>query len=543
MFKNIIAGSFTTLVLIMPVVASADTLSELEGQMRALTAQMSALQHRIDILRVKDGKDDKEGKLPSCSIMSNKEIYTLGETIVFSWESEKATYATFVPDTSGKDNLLVPSDKLSIRGTQPIPGNVLGNPFVTLAVFDARGRKGTCSKAVSVVRPLSRPSTTVSSSTVGSVPASVTGTLTPGVLTVSLDASSPSYQLEAGGTSGVTLGVFKVRATGEAITLTKLGLALTSGKTGDLEQVSLFTSTGALIGNATLVGTTLVATSTLVTPLNVAQDSDALIIVKGDVSRVGTSMAGTSGDLVKLDALNFESIGVRSGSTIRGNAQSTVAGVRVFGSVPTVTKQTLPSMGIVDGRLLRFAVSASAQSSVGINKLSLMVSPVAANVTQLKLFVYTDSAYSHPVTALNAGGQFGATLANASGGAATAVFAPPLPLEIPPGQMYYFELRGVVAGTGAGALVNSSLIGDSGFHELTTAAGLSTSNFLWSGNTFTTSVGTDPDWSNGFGVTGLSPSNINQSRVAMTNRMSEMASAFGAIEELLDSLTYAFFPN
>ncbi|MFZ2719646.1 MAG: peptidoglycan-binding domain-containing protein [Minisyncoccia bacterium] len=87
---------------------------------------------------------------PSCVITANKSSYTYGETIGFSWTSTNATYATFLPDTSGKDNLKVPGDKLPANGSQPIVANVSGNPYVTLAVYGANGEKATCTKTVPV---------------------------------------------------------------------------------------------------------------------------------------------------------------------------------------------------------------------------------------------------------------------------------------------------------------------------------------------------------------------------------------------------------
>src|SRR5581483_488925 len=47
-----------------------------------------------------------------------------------------------------------------------------------------------------------------------------------GSLTVSIDASSPGYQIAAGGTAGVTLGVFRFAASGEDISLRQIGLNL-----------------------------------------------------------------------------------------------------------------------------------------------------------------------------------------------------------------------------------------------------------------------------------------------------------------------------
>ncbi len=86
---------------------------------------------------------------PSCVITANKNSYKLGETIVFSWTSKGATYTNWVQDTSGKDHLILPEDKLSINGSQSVVANVLGNPSVTLSVKNSNS-SGSCSKTVSV---------------------------------------------------------------------------------------------------------------------------------------------------------------------------------------------------------------------------------------------------------------------------------------------------------------------------------------------------------------------------------------------------------
>lgn len=89
----------------------------------------------------------------SCTLISDKTQYAFGGNIVFSWTSTNATYATFLPDTSGKDNLKVPGDKLPTHGSQPIAASVYGNPYVTLAVYNASGQKATCTKTVPVSEP------------------------------------------------------------------------------------------------------------------------------------------------------------------------------------------------------------------------------------------------------------------------------------------------------------------------------------------------------------------------------------------------------
>jgi hypothetical protein len=94
---------------------------------------------------------------PSCTLTSNKTAYTLGEIATFSWTSTNATYAAFIPDTSGKDAVWVPGDKLSANGSQQIALNILGNPTVTLGVYGLNGWSGVCKSTVSVTSATTPP--------------------------------------------------------------------------------------------------------------------------------------------------------------------------------------------------------------------------------------------------------------------------------------------------------------------------------------------------------------------------------------------------
>jgi peptidoglycan hydrolase-like protein with peptidoglycan-binding domain len=86
---------------------------------------------------------------PSCSLTSNRSSYKYGEIITFSWTSKNATYASFKQDTSGKDYLWVPSDKLFPNGSQSVTANVTGSPTVTLLV-GGPGGTNTCSTTVNI---------------------------------------------------------------------------------------------------------------------------------------------------------------------------------------------------------------------------------------------------------------------------------------------------------------------------------------------------------------------------------------------------------
>jgi hypothetical protein len=87
---------------------------------------------------------------PSCTITSDKSSYKLGEVITFSWTSQNATYGWWMQDTSGKDHLILPGDKLSANGSQQVVANVLGNPFATLNVAGDNNGTASCTRTVSV---------------------------------------------------------------------------------------------------------------------------------------------------------------------------------------------------------------------------------------------------------------------------------------------------------------------------------------------------------------------------------------------------------
>ena len=93
---------------------------------------------------------------PTCTLASDKSSYNLGDTITFSWTSQNATYANWLQDTSGKDHLNLPGDKLSASGSQPVTANVIGNPSATLSI-NGYGGSATCSKTINVVGPVSTP--------------------------------------------------------------------------------------------------------------------------------------------------------------------------------------------------------------------------------------------------------------------------------------------------------------------------------------------------------------------------------------------------
>lgn len=368
------------------------------------------------------------------------------------------------------------------------------------------------------------------------VTTSSSGTMTVSsgaTVAVTIDTASPSYAINAAGTTGVTMGVIKIRATNENFNLTKLGLRLDQGSytanstgsggaatgAGDLTQVYLYNSAGTLLGTATFTGSNTQATSTLNAPLALVRDTDTTITIKADLAGIGMSAAGGIGNLIKVDPVNFEGTGASSGSTVRGGATAGVAGVRIFKSYPTLAVDTLASSGVTDGRLMHFKVTANSAGSIGINKFTFTVSTTSAVVTNVNLYGFTDAAYSQAISGQGSGGLIGSQLSTIPQNVAFSIAPSSNPVQVPASGTYYFELRGTVAGSGTTYSVNTTLNGDSAYptviattHNVATSSALSASNFIWAGNSTSTSAGADVDWSNGFSLPGLPSAGLNQNR-------------------------------
>ncbi|MBY0539668.1 peptidoglycan-binding protein [Patescibacteria group bacterium] len=362
----------------------------------------------------------------------------------------------------------------------------------------------------------------------------ITVTIGVGSVTVSTDASSPSYMLAAAGSTGVTNGVYKFRATNENINLTRIGLVLSntaSSSAGDVLKASIYNG-ATLVGEAYFIGSSVNATSTLMTPILLTKDQDKAVTIKLDYADVGSSQAVTfSGHLVAVNVdvggTNTQGTGASSGATFNATGSTSVAGARVMKSYPTLALDTLSSTGIADGRLMRFKVTADAKGPVGIAQFALNLATSTASVTNVTIYGFTDANYSNPVSGVANDGNLQQTndatvpatgnvtigVANSSG--ATA-------LQVPAGSTLYFEARGSVAGVASGASVTTKLLGSTSFpstaagvaaNPLLSVSGVSDVNaFIWSPNSTTTVGQTGQDWTNGFGVTGLPSGGLIQTR-------------------------------
>ena len=358
-----------------------------------------------------------------------------------------------------------------------------------------------------------------SGSTVTATGATTTGTAQTtgsGSLVVALDSSSPAYAIATAGTTGVTLGAYRFTAANDSVNLTRIGLSMgaitASSSAADFTQVTLWNG-ATQIGTAEFVGTNRNATSTLSTPVLVPKDGSIVITVKGDLAAQGTSAASHPGALLLVNVdvngtagnKNTSGTGVGSGSVVNPSGSTSVSGVRVFKTSPTVAKQTsgmsstLIAQSGID--LYRFSITANAKNDLALNKLvvniatsSVSTTNGTTSVTNLKVYGYTDSAFSTTVGGSFTAGQIVDT--------------------IPAGVTYYFKVVGdvtqVAGTTGSAGTVSTKIVGDAAYDAAGTLAGLmavyntALGNFVWSPlSTSTTASTVNADWTNGYQVTGL----------------------------------------
>ena len=369
----------------------------------------------------------------------------------------------------------------------------------------------------------------------GSTATGQTLTIASGSFAVTIDPSTSNYATVAAGSTGVTIGTFKFRATNENVNLTKVGLTLSTSTPSDLGTVYLYQG-ATLLGSATFTGSNTIATSTLNSSLALAKDTDVLITIKADLANIGSSDTGTEGRLVKIDVTNAEGSGVSSGSTLQvGGVTAGVNGVRMFKSFPTVAQDSMSSTGVADGKLMRFKITADSHGPVGLSTLDLTIATSSfvsgGGVSSVKVMVYSDASYSLPVSGTYgaATGQFGAT--NGTTGGTTLTSNPTLtftattnPLQVPASTTYYFQVEATVASTQVGTSVTTTLNGDAAYlvsgstgpyFVSTTTSGLladTNNDFAWSGNATTTAVFGSNDWANGFGIAGLPSGGFSQTR-------------------------------
>jgi hypothetical protein len=279
------------------------------------------------------------------------------------------------------------------------------------------------------------------------------------------------------------------------------------------------TQVGSVIFTGSPVGNYYYATSSL-SNLNLPQNQQTVLTIKADISQIGSGQAGTDGREVLINVADAQGVGASSGATVHSGPLSVAqSGVAIFRTIPTVALSSyLPSNGVSDGRLIAFTITAGSNGPVGLDKLTFTVSPSASTaVVSPVLYAYTDSGFSQPAGG-TVGGIMGST--TVSGTTVTAVpAAGGSPIQIPVGSTLYFLLKGTVSYSGSNNSYNvaTTLLGDTnnlavGLSNMAATTILASSNFVWSPNATTTALATTNDWTNGFGINGLSSIGLSENR-------------------------------
>lgn len=371
-----------------------------------------------------------------------------------------------------------------------------------------------------------------------------------GSLTVALDTASPAYRIAAANTTDNTIAVLKLHATNEAINVAQLGLELNgtaSNSPSDMTKVTIWNG-ATKVGEVIFV--TDFATATL-SGVTVPKDGDTFLTVKGDFAAIGTSLAGTQGALIKVDYDSdaadtagdaTRGTGNSSGSAIYATGSDTASnGVRVFKGYPLVARLSLGDTSALGGsttrEIARWSVKAN-NNDVSVFKFTFRIATSSTpsgtsstTVTNLKVFAFTDSGLSSPVSNYSAGGQLNATAAQLVGVGTTDIdvtfghASGPAGstsdyVTIPANTTYYFKATTDVALTGGptSASISTTLQGDTAYAELASlmhqadivdADNGGNDDFIWSPNATTTSLTSHKDWTNGYQAAGLPADNLD----------------------------------
>ncbi|NOY35628.1 MAG: hypothetical protein GXP44_01760 [bacterium] len=351
----------------------------------------------------------------------------------------------------------------------------------------------------------------------GSANAGQTMTIQTGSYTVTKDTSSPTYKVGVAGTA-VTLGVLKLHASNEAITMNGIALQLTntaSSSASDLTKVYLYDGSykvweGLFLGSATTTYATLTAGDYdadgdygVVVP----KDSDLLLTVKADVDTIDVNTASTrEGAFIAVDYDNDDQAGTTKGigstgstSTNSSSSDTAVAGMRVFKSIPTVVDKTSKTSLTASADLYEVDITADSSGSIQLYRLKFSVATTGAVVKNWKLY--------------GPNGAVNSSYIEVSGTSLTMNFdssAADRIISAGATKRYRLQADSVTySGTsGATDSLTLKLLGDSQYPSLSTRMGTqsqinadsSANDFIWSPQATTTVVAADIDWTNGYGV-------------------------------------------
>jgi hypothetical protein len=384
-----------------------------------------------------------------------------------------------------------------------------------------------------------------------------------GTFTVTEDtAASLAYRQAYPSSSEVVLSRLKFHANNEAINITQLALQLTnvaSSSPSDFvgNAVKLYKSDGTtLVGTLTFPNNvastaTNVRASTTISGFQIPKDGDAIMVVKAQLTPIGTSQAGVQGHLISVDydgtnSSSTKGVGVSSGTNMNSSSGSdtAVAGVRVFRTVPTVSHVSNSNPLAAGSNLYQFKVKANPSDGNGVylHKFTFQLATSSGvNVQQWQVF--------GPNGAVNATAVDTPAIASGVYNLEITVDTTAADRFVGPGEEKTYTLRtGLITTTGSAGTKDSvtiKLLGDSAYPGLssldaTNSACANTTNsdqngctafmndttaidagteddFIWSPQATSTVVTSSNDFTNGYGVpTGVGSDTLTNDLTAQT---------------------------
>lgn len=345
------------------------------------------------------------------------------------------------------------------------------------------------------------------------------------VTSISRNAGSPNYQLVATGFEGVTNVrslVVNLRSSGEATAFNILELALLDGPAASVMQATVYTTGGLQIASATFTGASTHATATLAEFFQSPRDQDTPVIVNLSLTGIGTNQPGRSGEFIRVAVVGARGFGLETGKTVTAIGRAEAEGFRTYRSVPRVALDHLTASGVVDGRLLRFKITAGEKGTSGLGEFSAEINPDGCEVTNVGAIAFTDSAYSSIVPNVENGRLAAVRVPGTNRYRFRAVDSSLLTTSVilPQTQSRYIEIRGSVIPMGTNYSVNTTLLGDtepipaSGMGYLPEITSRLGGRFVWSPHSRgeVSHPLTHQDWTNGFSLPGLPSNGLLQTR-------------------------------
>ena len=322
-----------------------------------------------------------------------------------------------------------------------------------------------------------------------------TMTVTNADVQVSEDSTSPSTRLVVAGTE-VVLGVLEVEAEDGDITIDEIAATLYGESTAIFNELVEVYVDGSKVADLNYNGTD---DSDDVDGLSIDVEDDETVLIefRAEISPTGDGDDGADGAELHMEVTLLDT--TETAVTVTLNPDPVVFdAVYTFATVPTLAEVSFTEDDLAGGEntALMFSVTADDAEDLTMGSVLLDVSGDAANVTNTKVEVFSDSSLSNKVTVGSLNSFEDAT---AGVGAKQIDFVDGTEyLEVTAGETYYFRVTIDMSSVAADESVTVELLEDVAANSGTFAATAGTDNFVW-----TTEDGEDNDeFFNGFEVEG-----------------------------------------